>query len=78
MPAGFGPRSPGIGELIEGAVQQAAQPGRHSIALLLSLHFGELMTAMVTRRHDSIEKHSKWSRPWPSLPRLASGLGATR
>jgi hypothetical protein len=30
-PAGLPRGMPGIGELIEGAVQQAAQPGRHSM-----------------------------------------------
>lgn len=30
-PAGFPSGIPGMGELIEGAMQQAAQPGRHAV-----------------------------------------------
>jgi hypothetical protein len=35
-PAGLPSAMPGIGELIDGAVQQAAQPGRHSIVAMLA------------------------------------------
>jgi hypothetical protein len=40
-PAGLPCGIPGMGELIEGAVQQAAQPGRHSMAAMLSLASGD-------------------------------------
>jgi hypothetical protein len=38
-----------MGELIEGAVQQAAQPGRHSMAAMLSPASRDLIAGRVSR-----------------------------
>jgi hypothetical protein len=40
MPAGLPPGMPGMGELIDGAMQQAAQRERHSIDAMLAAQNG--------------------------------------
>jgi hypothetical protein len=50
---------PGIGELIDGAVQQAPQSGRQFIAAMLSRPSAMAMCVTAFGIHN--EKHSQWS-----------------
>lgn len=58
-PAGFPSGMPGIGELMDGAVQQAPQCGRHSMRVMLSVTSLESMPGSSVRAHD--REHESFS-----------------
>lgn len=61
VPAGLPLGMPGIGELIDGALQQAAQAGRHSMAAMLSLRYTNPIPGRHPWRDNLNEIHSRWS-----------------